>query len=347
MNPRIGRRSWIKLWVNEWLDGTTRYQMTSAQRALWVDLLAMAGRSKFGGVVCSGKDGDTFIGYPVGKFQGLIVEPIDILATFELFRDTKKIRIEESVTDPKLYVLFILSWDTYQSEYERVKKSREKSTPKVQEKYVLSNKTEVEVEVDSEGEVEKEQPSVATPPVTDPLPQRTRTCFKCGEDIPEDDAIAHTRTCAGKKKKQRTPKSFSVERGFSKPQGSAVNWSVIPLFENFWEMYPDPPRANRVRTLETWRNKILNLQMAMECVASLMRWKECEQWMKGYITSPAKFLEEERWKEEPPKNAPNKAELRDRKNVEAVAEGLRRRRANSIGVAGEVLKELSTRSGSG
>jgi hypothetical protein len=44
---RFGKRSWVKLWTNEWLDGTTRYQMSDAQRALWVDLLAMAGRSRF------------------------------------------------------------------------------------------------------------------------------------------------------------------------------------------------------------------------------------------------------------------------------------------------------------
>jgi hypothetical protein len=54
----FGKRKWVKLWTNEWLDGTTRYQMSGAQRALWIDLLALAGRSRFPGVVCAGRDGD-------------------------------------------------------------------------------------------------------------------------------------------------------------------------------------------------------------------------------------------------------------------------------------------------
>ena len=65
MNPGFGKRSWVKLWTNEWLDGTTRYQMSDAQRAFWIDLLAMAGRSRFPGVICSGKDGKNFVGYPL------------------------------------------------------------------------------------------------------------------------------------------------------------------------------------------------------------------------------------------------------------------------------------------
>jgi hypothetical protein len=69
MNPAQGRRTWIKLFVHDWLEGTTRYQMSDAQRAFWIDLLAMAGRSRFGGIVCSGKDGEQLIGYPLSKFR--------------------------------------------------------------------------------------------------------------------------------------------------------------------------------------------------------------------------------------------------------------------------------------
>ncbi len=49
MNPPFGKRKWIKLWTTEWLDGTTRYQMTGAQRAFWVDLIAIAGASPLSG----------------------------------------------------------------------------------------------------------------------------------------------------------------------------------------------------------------------------------------------------------------------------------------------------------
>lgn len=127
MNDRFGKRSWVKLWTNEWLDGTTRYQMSDAQRAFWIDLLAMAGRSRFPGVICSGQDGDRFVGYPLNRFQSLMADPIDIEATFALFERTGKIKVTASDTTPKLYVLQLLSWDRYQSEYHRTKKYRQKA----------------------------------------------------------------------------------------------------------------------------------------------------------------------------------------------------------------------------
>jgi hypothetical protein len=163
MKPTQGRRTWIKVFVDDWLEGTTRYQMSDAQRAFWIDLLAMAGRSRFGGIVCSGKDGEQLIGYPLSKFQGLLAEPFDIEATFALFERTEKITMQVSGEgNRKLYVLFITNWARYQSEYDRVKKYRDasgatpnatdllhaKSQPKSQSCYAKGNK--IEVEVDSE-----------------------------------------------------------------------------------------------------------------------------------------------------------------------------------------------------
>jgi hypothetical protein len=128
MKPTQGRRPWIKLWVGDWLDGTTRFQTSDAQRAFWIDLLAMAGRGRIGGIVCSGKDGDTLIGYPLRWFEALMSQPLDIIETFHLFERHGKIRLEVSEDSPPLYVIHILSWERYQSEYERQKKSRAKKT---------------------------------------------------------------------------------------------------------------------------------------------------------------------------------------------------------------------------
>jgi hypothetical protein len=173
MRPSHGRRTWVKLWVNDWLEGTTRYQMSDAQRAFWVDLLAMAGRSRFGGVVCSGRDGEKWIGYPLSKFQGLLAETIDVEATLELFQGTGKITMEISGEGPRrLYTIFITNWAHYQSEYERKRgeKSRRHGTlpPNVPQmsagmSHSMSLKTtstegEVEREIESEGETERRKP---------------------------------------------------------------------------------------------------------------------------------------------------------------------------------------------
>jgi hypothetical protein len=158
MKPTHGRRAWFKVFVNDWLEGTTRYQMSDAQRAFWIDLLAMAGRSRFGGIVCSGKDGEQLIGYPLLKFQGLLAETIDVEATFALFERTEKITMQvSSEGSRKLYVIFITNWARYQSEYARTKQYRKATattdaTDLLQTCYAKGNKTEVEGEV--EGEVE-------------------------------------------------------------------------------------------------------------------------------------------------------------------------------------------------
>jgi hypothetical protein len=142
--------------------------MSDAQRAFWIDLLALAGRSRFGGIVCSGRDDDRWIGYPLSKFQGLLAEPIDVESTFELFRRTGKITMEVAGEDPrKLYTLFISNWTHYQSEYERKrneKKRRSESVPSdVPQKSaemsqpVSLESTSTEGEGESEIEAERDQ----------------------------------------------------------------------------------------------------------------------------------------------------------------------------------------------
>ena len=179
MKPSHGRRTWVKLWVNDWLEGTTRYQMSDAQRAFWIDLLAMAGRSRFGGIVCAGKDGDQWIGYPLSKFQGLLAEPIDIEATFELFQRTGKITMQVTGQGARgLYTLFISNWAHYQSEYERKRGERERRNKNVlsdvpcdvpknsagmsQSMSLKSTSTEGELEVETEREKEEEQRQKST-----------------------------------------------------------------------------------------------------------------------------------------------------------------------------------------
>jgi hypothetical protein len=156
VNPRFGRRSWVKLWVNEWLDGTTRFEMSDAQRAFWIDLLAMAGRSRFPGKICAGQVDGTFVGYPINKFQSLMAEPIDIQETLQLFERTGKVRLTTTSEKPiKLVMIELVNWDRYQSEYQRQKKYRGKLQQSDSQSDTQSNKTETEGEV--EGEVEERQ----------------------------------------------------------------------------------------------------------------------------------------------------------------------------------------------
>jgi len=162
------RRHWVKLWVNEWLDGTTRFQMTGAQRAFWIDLLAMAGRSRFPGIICSGRDGENFVGYPLMTFAALDTSAeLDLQATFELFVATGKIALEVTAEKPvRLFKVAIANWSKYQSEYQRQKPYQETYRQKGRK---LSNDLTPELSPNLvsnyllEGEVRREKEKKTTP----------------------------------------------------------------------------------------------------------------------------------------------------------------------------------------
>jgi hypothetical protein len=162
MKVHFGRRAWVKLWVNDWLNGTTRYEMTGAQRAFWIDLLAMAGRSRQPGLICAGETGERVIGYPLSVFQGLDAGgELDILSTFQLFETCGKIRLEVTQETPvKLFKIEILNWARYQSEYQRQRPYRDrKLQAKLQPETGKGNATEEEVEVEERIKTIRANPS--------------------------------------------------------------------------------------------------------------------------------------------------------------------------------------------
>jgi len=122
---RPSRRSWIKLWVSEWLTGTVRWQLSPQQRAIWADLLALAGTSRFPGVVCSGETNGQLEPYPMDYLCSVFrCEDHDVRDALHLFETQARIAIDERG------VIRITNWDKYQSEYQqkRQRTRYEKST---------------------------------------------------------------------------------------------------------------------------------------------------------------------------------------------------------------------------
>jgi hypothetical protein len=163
MNPNQGKRPWVKLWTNEWLDGTTRYQMSDAQRAFWIDLLAMAGRSRFPGTVCAGRDGDRLVGYPLYRFASLMAGPqqIDIEGTLALFESTGKVKVTvTSEGPPKLFAIELLNWKKYQSDLdaqaERARNYRSRKKAASRERHARVTQRHA-AEAEEESEIEREE----------------------------------------------------------------------------------------------------------------------------------------------------------------------------------------------
>ena len=137
----------MKLWVNEWLDGTTRFQLAPTERLFWVDLLALAGRSRWPGIVAAGMDGERFVGYSISYLRGITQSKnLDVVEAVHKFEKTHKVTAEFSRKAGQVFVVIrILNWEKYQSEYIRQAKYRKVTT---------SDTQRLPVEGEVEGEVE-------------------------------------------------------------------------------------------------------------------------------------------------------------------------------------------------
>jgi len=102
----MGRRktqSWVPLWVDAWLFGTTRIELTPAERAIWVDFLALG--AKHDGYIRAGEG----IPYPLKQLAGmLLVEEETLQTAIEKFIQFGKIERLEDGT------MRIVNWDKYQ-----------------------------------------------------------------------------------------------------------------------------------------------------------------------------------------------------------------------------------------
>ena len=72
-------------------------------------------------------------------------------------------------------------------------------------------------------------------------------------------------------------------------------------FDQFWEKYPGQRRYGRDKCLRLWRSMGL-AQKRDEVMAGLKQWAQSEQWERGMVPNPLRWLEEERWDAEVPRN---------------------------------------------
>lgn len=105
------QRRWIKLHVNGFLMGSVRWQLTPAERSVWVDLLCLAGLGVVPGTIA---DNDSRP-YPHSFIANRLNIPQPLL-TNTLDKCKEEGRIIEDETG-----IHITHWETYQSEYERQK----------------------------------------------------------------------------------------------------------------------------------------------------------------------------------------------------------------------------------
>ena len=111
---------WLKLWTRGWLEGSVRFDLTPAQRSVFIDLLAMARESRNPPWIQMNENQ----GYPHSWIAQKLNVPLDLLEeTLELCK--KQGRIYENETGIK-----IMKFEVYQGiERKSSRKKKQQENP--------------------------------------------------------------------------------------------------------------------------------------------------------------------------------------------------------------------------
>lgn len=150
----MGRRTWIKIYTDKWLRGSLRKE-EAMTRAVFVDLLALAGDSAYG------DSGTIKLADGVGFTDETIAGMLNIMP--KVWLKEKEILSNHSDPDENRikiipishgFSIQILNWKKYQSEYQRQKpqRNREKQDKVTSE---VTSKVQGEREGEREGERDK------------------------------------------------------------------------------------------------------------------------------------------------------------------------------------------------
>lgn len=117
MRKKVSDHLWIPLWIDKWLLGSTRLECTVEERAIWIDLLALAGKDN--GYIRANEE----MPYHIKQLAGLLIVDEKLLEnSIEKFIKLGKL---EKLPNGTLY---IKSWDNYKlsESYKRWIKYRNK-----------------------------------------------------------------------------------------------------------------------------------------------------------------------------------------------------------------------------
>lgn len=100
----MNEQAWFPLWVNKWLLGSTRFELTLEERAVWIDFLALATMQN--GYIRA----NPTLAYPKPQLAGFLNIPQDILErSIEKFIKTGKL-IEDPINSG---IFYICNWEKY------------------------------------------------------------------------------------------------------------------------------------------------------------------------------------------------------------------------------------------
>jgi hypothetical protein len=125
----MGHRLWIKLWVKEVIHGTTLKELEPDERAVWFELLCVAGDSVISGKVCISEE----LGYTDDQLCTLLKVDGNLLN-----RAIKSLENVEKIKRNGNNIIEICNFDKYQGSDEELIRLR-KANAKHQETYRIKH----------------------------------------------------------------------------------------------------------------------------------------------------------------------------------------------------------------
>jgi len=123
---RTTKRRWFKLYPNECINGSIRWQLSPAERGVWYDLLAFSALCSNTGIIADRDNKALPHSFLANRLN------IDL----ELLETTLTKCIEEKRITEDDDGIHITNWERYQSEYDRQKPYRQKAKSDDPDKYI-------------------------------------------------------------------------------------------------------------------------------------------------------------------------------------------------------------------
>lgn len=109
---------WVKLWTQETLYGTTNRELTLEERAIWFEMLALAGDSPVPGIICVSPD----VSFTDAQLSQILDAPLDLIERTKVKLASPEIG---KITVNSNGFIHIRNWDRYQSDFDRASYQRE------------------------------------------------------------------------------------------------------------------------------------------------------------------------------------------------------------------------------
>jgi len=117
----MSKRTWIKIFTENWITGTIRDEKPEI-RATWVDLLALIGLNQHSDT------GELKLINGIGYSDHQIAQILKIEPSLWVIAKDRLIETERITVSP-MNEIKVTNWSKYQSEYSRVKQYHKKESP--------------------------------------------------------------------------------------------------------------------------------------------------------------------------------------------------------------------------